>query len=222
VLRDTRLFLRQFVRRYHTTGSVLPSSRSLAKALCRYIASADDPAPSRPREILEVGPGTGAVTCELVARLGPADRLTLVEINDQFADHLRRRFASEPALVAVAARTQIIHGPLEALPGDAAYDRIISGLPLNNFAVDEVQRILGIFRRLLRPGGVLSFFEYIAIRRVKALVSGPQGRARLRGIAQAIGSALAGHEIRRDAVWLNVPPAWVHHVGFTPDTNPTR
>ena len=25
-------------------------------------------------------------------------------------------------------------------------------------------------------------------------------------------AVLDPHEIRRDAVWLNVPPAWVHHV----------
>ena len=25
-------------------------------------------------------------------------------------------------------------------------------------------------------------------------------------------AVLDRHEVRRDAVWLNVPPAWVHHV----------
>ena len=65
---------------------------------------------------------------------------------------------------------------------------------------------------LLEPGGTLSFFEYIAVRRVKQLVSGRRERDRLRGIGQAMGELLAGGEIRRDGVWLNVPPAWVHHV----------
>ena len=32
---DYRVFVRQFWRRYHTTGAILPSGRSLAKALCR-------------------------------------------------------------------------------------------------------------------------------------------------------------------------------------------
>ncbi len=37
MLRDYRVFLKQFFEHYHTTGSVLPSSGSLAKALCRYV-----------------------------------------------------------------------------------------------------------------------------------------------------------------------------------------
>jgi phospholipid N-methyltransferase len=103
---------------------------------------------------------------------------------------------------------------LEDLPGDQRYRLIISGLPLNNFAVLEVEKILGIFQRLLGPGGILSFFEYIAIRRAKSLVSGPRGRVRLRGIGQVLERILQGREVRRDWVWPNVPPAWVHHVRF--------
>jgi phospholipid N-methyltransferase len=98
------------------------------------------------------------------------------------------------------------------LPQERPFDLIISGLPLNNFAVAEVEAILDIFARLIAPGGTLSFFEYIAIRRVKALVSGQAGRQRLRGIGAALRRTLEGREIKRDWVWPNVPPAWVHHV----------
>jgi phospholipid N-methyltransferase len=98
------------------------------------------------------------------------------------------------------------------LPQERKFDVIISGLPLNNFEVAEVEQILGIFERLLAVGGTLSFFEYIAIRRVKAAVSGRAGRKRLRGIGAALGRTLGGREIKRDWVWPNVPPAWVHHV----------
>lgn len=213
MFREQRVFLRQFFQRYHTTGSVLPSSRSLAKALCRFVGKPLE-AGGAPREILEVGPGTGAVTAQLVARMQPADRLTLVELNDDFVQHLRERFENEPAFQRVADRTNIIHGRLEDVPGEQSYDLIISGLPLNNFAVGEVETILSIFERLLKPTGVLSFFEYIAIRRVKAVVTSSAGRARLRGIGQALSRTLDGREIRRDWVWPNVPPAWVHHVQF--------
>lgn len=213
MFREQRVFLRQFFQRYHTTGSVLPSSRSLAKALCRFVGKPLE-AGGAPREILEVGPGTGAVTAQLVARMQPADRLTLVELNDDFVQHLRERFENEPAFQRVADRTNIIHGRLEDVPGEQSYDLIISGLPLNNFAVGEVETILSFFERLLKPTGVLSFFEYIAIRRVKAVVTSSAGRARLRGIGQALSRTLDGREIRRDWVWPNVPPAWVHHVQF--------
>jgi hypothetical protein len=47
---------------------------------------------------------------------------------------------------------------------------------------------------------------------VKAAVSGRAGRDRLRGIGAALQKTLDGREIKRDWVWPNVPPAWVHHV----------
>jgi phosphatidylethanolamine/phosphatidyl-N-methylethanolamine N-methyltransferase len=135
-------------------------------------------------------------------------------LNDDFVRHLQRRLETEPAFKAVANRTQILHCRLEDLPAEKRYRVIISGLPLNNFAIDEVEHILGIFQRLLGAGGVLSFFEYIAIRRVKSFISGAQGRARLRGIGQVLSRTLDGREIKCDWVWPNVPPAWVHHVRF--------
>jgi len=75
-----------------------------------------------------------------------------------------------------------------------------------------VEEILGTLIALLKPGGTLSFFEYMAIRRLRAIVSGPAQRARLRGIGKALGALLREHEIRREWIWPNVPPAWVHHV----------
>lgn len=213
VIRDYSVFLRQFFQRYHTTGSITPSGKSLAKALCRFVEHGA-PSGTQPRQILEVGPGTGAVTARLVKKLRPADRLTLVELNDDFVQHLNGRFAGERSFQAVADRSNIVHGRLEDLPCEATYDLIISGLPLNNFAVAEVEQILSIYQRLLKPGGTLSFFEYIAIRKVKSVVTSSQGRERLRGIGQALHRTLDGREIKRDWVWPNVPPAWVHHVRF--------
>ena len=83
---------------------------------------------------------------------------------------------------------------------------------VNNFAVAEVDAILGVLDELAEPGAILSFFEYIGVRRMKSVVAGRAERERLRGIGQSLERLLAGREIRREAVWLNVPPAWVHHV----------
>src|SRR5271170_6627901 len=90
---DYRVFWREFRQHYHTTGAIAPSGRALARALARFAAQ-QHPAP---RRILEVGPGTGAVTETLVRGLGPEDRLDLVELNDRFVQRLRDRFQHEPA-----------------------------------------------------------------------------------------------------------------------------
>ena len=179
----------------------------MARALARYVGSQQSA-----RRVLEVGPGTGAVTSHIVKRLGEQDQLDLVELNSEFVRRLNERFASEDGFRNVAARARVLHQRLEDLPQDVQYDLIVSGLPLNNFPVADVEHILQVFKRLLRPGGTLSFFEYIAIRPARALVSGPLERTRLRGISSALSGLLGPYEVRRDWIWPNIPPAWVHHV----------
>ena len=202
------LFFREFLRNFHTTGAILPSGRYLAAALSRFVGEPSH----QPRRILEVGPGTGAVTGRILAAMRPGDRIDLVELNRSFVEQLERRFSVEPAFRAVAGSARVLHCAVEDLPPGEPYDLIVSGLPLNNFAVADVERILAALWALLAPGGTLSFFEYMAVRPLRTLVSGRSERARLRGIGQAMRAVLDGREIRRDAVWLNVLPAWVHHV----------
>jgi len=210
-LAEHTIFFREFLRNFHTTGAVLPSGRALSAALTRFVREPSTAA----RRILEVGPGTGAVTRRIVAGMGGRDRLDLVELNASFVERLRQRFRSEPEFQAAADRVRVLHCPIEHLPLDQHYDLMISGLPLNNFSLTQVKGILGAFDGLSAPGGVLSFFEYIAVRRARAIVSGPRERSRLRGIGRALSALFDGREIRRDAVWRNVPPAWVHHVRFS-------
>jgi phosphatidylethanolamine/phosphatidyl-N-methylethanolamine N-methyltransferase len=205
------LFVGQYLRNFRSTGAVLPSGRRLAAALSRYVGGSD----GRGQRILEVGPGTGAVTRRIAQRMGPADQLDLVELNDVFVARLRKALAEEPVFGPIAPRTRLIHGPVEELAGEGIYDVIISGLPLNNFTAREVEQILSKLAGLLKADGTLSFFEYIGLRHARTLVSGRAERARLRGIGKALAAVLGPYEIRRDWVWPNVPPAWVHHVRFS-------
>jgi phospholipid N-methyltransferase len=205
---EVQLFFREFLRNFHTTGAVLPSGRFLAAALTRFVRQSSD----APRRILEVGPGTGAVTRHVVAAMSPNDRFDLVELNEAFVRKLEHRFQTEPAFQAVADRATVWHRPVEELPTDRRYDVIVSGLPLNNFSVSSVEGILSTLMGLLTDGGTLSFFEYIGVRPLRAIVSGKSERERLRGIGLAMRAVLDPREIRRDCVPVNVPPAWVHHV----------
>ena len=95
MLRDHREFFRQFRTQFQTTGAIAPSSRRLARAMTRYVASE-----RRPARILEVGPGTGAVTRQIVTLLKADDRLDMVELNEAFAGRLEQRFQSEPSFQA--------------------------------------------------------------------------------------------------------------------------
>jgi phospholipid N-methyltransferase len=167
-----------------------------------------------PRRVLEVGPGTGAVTTEVIRLLGPDDRLDLVELNERFAAILRDRLANEPHWVKVASRVRVLEMPIEQLPVEEKYECIISGLPLNNFSCDFVAQILTHLHQLAAEGCTLSFFEYVAIRKMKALVSSPSERTRLLGIEKLLNEEFANWEFARQCVLANVPPAWVHHLRF--------
>jgi phospholipid N-methyltransferase len=210
-LADYRLFWKEFRRTYHDTGAILPSGNRLARALTHFVRNGPASG-SAPRRILEVGPGTGAVTREILRAMRPHDRVTLVELNERFANRLRERITQDAQWQAVAGRVEVVQSSVEEVPEGEPFEVIVSGLPLNNFSVDLVERLLAKMQRLLAPGGTLSFFEYIAIRKAKATLSRRKERVRLRAIGEFLNRHFAEREIRRDQVWANVPPAWVHHL----------
>ena len=208
-LADYQTFLTQFLRNYNTTGSVIPSGRALGSALCRYVGDG-----TAPQKILEAGPGTGAVTSCIIDRLRHDDQLWMVELNPTFAAHLRGAFKEKPSFRDAASRCHLIEGSVQHLGHEGQFDVVISGLPLNNFSSEDVRDILQAYGKLLKPGGILSFFQYILIRPAKMLVSAGPERTRLKGVGEAIGDVLGEREFAREWVWVNVPPAWVHHIRF--------
>ena len=206
---EYRAFWQEFRQTFHTTGAVLPSGGSLSRALASQVGRDE-----HPRRILEVGPGTGAVTTEIIRRLGPNDRLDLVELNERFAEILRQRLSEDAGWQKVAARVQVLQLPVEELSLDEKYECMVSGLPLNNFSCEFVRQILDHFHGLAAEGCTLSFFEYVAIRNFKSMVSSRDERKRLQGIEQILRQELTDWEFQRQIVLANVPPAWVHHLRF--------
>jgi phosphatidylethanolamine/phosphatidyl-N-methylethanolamine N-methyltransferase len=210
-LGEYQTFLTQFLRSYETTGSIIPSGRALGNALCRHVGV------SAGQKILEAGPGTGAVTSCIINRMRQEDELWMVELNPAFAAHLRQAFQDKPSFRDAASRCHLVEGSVQELGplgNTGQFDVVISGLPLNNFSSESVRDILEAYGKLLKPGGVLSFFQYIMMRPAKMLVSAGAERHRLKGVGDAIDGVLSEREFAREWVWPNVPPAWVHHIRF--------
>lgn len=207
VLAEHFTFFRQFRETFATTGAIAPSSRFLAKALTAPLAQRNGHA-----RVLEVGPGTGAVTRHIVRQLRDGDRFDLVELNHRFVEMLNNQFEMHPDFRNAAHCSAVHHLPLQEFQATEPYDFIISGLPLNNFPVPLVEEIFGSFFKLLRPGGVLSYFEYMYVRPMRRLVAKAEEKERLEGLESVITRYLGPHRFKQDWVFVNVPPAWVQHL----------
>lgn len=101
-------------------------------------------APQLVDRVLDVGCGTGALTGELVARLG-ASCVTAVDPSERFVDAVRVRYPG----------VEVHQGSAEALPLEAdAFDAALAQLVVH-FMADPVAGLAGM-RRVTRPCGVVA------------------------------------------------------------------
>ncbi len=207
-LRNQLVFLSQFGRQFETTGSLVASSRFLARAITRFLRDR----PDQPIRVLECGPGTGAFTDQIVRHLRAGDVFDLVELNESFVDVLRHRFDSDACWGSVRDLSTIHEVPLQDFQTEGDYDFVISGLPLMNFSPVLVAEIMEVYFRLLKPGGMLSYFEYMYVRPIRRTVGMGAGGRRVREINEVVESYLGRHRVARDSVFLNTPPAWAQHL----------
>jgi phospholipid N-methyltransferase len=148
--------------------------------------------------------------------MGPSDRLDAVEINGHFVNLLRLRLESDTAFDHCRDQVEVIHAALEELIGDSVYDFIVSGLPMNNFPVAQIRNIFAAFARLLKPGGTLSYYEYALVRQLKWPLVDRRERRRLFRVGRVMRGYIREFQIRREQIFINVPPATVRHLRLKP------
>jgi phospholipid N-methyltransferase len=156
------------------------------------------------------------VTSEIARRMMPADRLDAVEINSRFADLVKRRVRRERAFARCRDQIEIITAAVQDLLGTGLYDLIVSGLPLNNLPAHEVREIFATYNRLLKPGGTLSFYEYTLVRQLKSPFVDRRERRRLFRVGRVMRGYIRNYQIRRERIYINVPPATVRYLRFDP------
>jgi phospholipid N-methyltransferase len=111
-----------------------------------------------------------------------------------------------------ASQSQVHVCSLEQFESETPYDCIVSGLPLNNFSVELVEKIFAAYDRLLAPGGTLSYFEYMYVRPFRCLVSNQSEKTRLRALDRIMKQHLERERFNCSWVFMNLPPAWVQHL----------
>jgi len=184
-LADEARFIKSWFENPSLAGAVSPSGRFLARTMARYV----DPQGDGP--VIELGPGTGAITEALLQHGIAPERLLLVEFDTAFCALLRRRF---PGVRVVQGDAYRLSESLAAhLDRPAA--AIVSSLPLLNKPEHERISLLADAFTLLDPAGRFVQFTYGMVSPV------PRKNSRL-----------GFHAEVSPPVWLNLPPArvWVY------------
>ena len=145
-------FLGAFLRARRTVGAVAPTSRGVARRMAQLAGVETG------HLVAEFGPGTGAITRELLAALPADGRLWAFEVYRPFVDHLRATI-DDPRLTLVAESAEAIAGlrEREGLPG---FDAVVSAVPFSLMDPAQTTQILRAAAEALRPGGVFVALQY--------------------------------------------------------------
>ena len=185
-LADEARFLMSWLDNPAIAGAVSPSGPFLARMMARYV----DPRKAGP--VVELGPGTGAITEALLERGIAPKRLYLVEFDPGFCRLLRRRFPGVHVIKGDAYQLSRSLGRHLRRPPAA----IVSSLPL--LLKPEAQRLtlLAEAFECLAPGGCFIQFTYSPLSPI------PRDKV----------SAIDVHVEASPPVWLNLPPArvWIY------------
>jgi len=182
VLSDSTVFLREWIANPQRTGAVAPSSPQLGAAMARWL-------PRNPESyVLELGPGTGAVTDALLKDGLREDRLLAIEKNPALAKILRKRFQSAQIITGDAWDLDKL---LAELPRPIeSVGAVISSLPLLNFPKEQADALARKIRAILEPRGRWVQYSYQIVK------DRSRGGEDFRLLASKI-------------VWFNLPPARV-------------
>jgi phosphatidylethanolamine/phosphatidyl-N-methylethanolamine N-methyltransferase len=182
-LDDEVRFLRSWIEKPLHMGAVMPSGRPLARTMAQYVDSKSE------GPVVELGPGTGAITNALIEHGVDQKRLVLVEYNPSFCALLRDRY---PLAKVVQGDAYTLRDSLRnVLSAPAA--AIVSGLPLVTKPMLTRLKLISEAFAALAPGAPFVQFTY--------------------SVAPPIPKSLPGVSTEAsERIWMNLPPArvWVY------------
>ena len=181
-IRSTFSFVGQMATHWRETGALVPSGKRLARAMADCIGTIADH-----DIIVELGPGTGVFTQELLKTF-PRNQVLAVEFNHSFVTRLRTTMPRARIIEGCASRLPDLLEAEGIRPGTVA--AVVSGLPLLSLDRALSEEVIRAIAAVVRPGG--SYVQFTYSKRAWRRFDVPGFRA---------------EPHRR--VWLNVPPAVV-------------
>ena len=182
-LDDEVRFLRSWIEKPLHVGAVMPSGKLLARTMAHYV----DAQSSGP--VVELGPGTGAITNALIKHGVDQKRLVLVEYNPSFCALLRDRY---PQAKVVQGDAYTLRETLWNVLSVRA-DAVVSGLPLVTKPMLTRVRLVRDAFAALAPGAPFVQFTYSVVPPIPKSLPGVSTEA-------------------SERIWMNLPPArvWVY------------
>lgn len=181
---DLMPFFRAWMRNPRSVAAVAPSGRALASLITQEISARTGP-------VIELGPGTEAITQALLERGVREQDLTLVEYGSDFARLLQVRFPDARVLWMDAAALN-----RHLLFNEAPVGAVVCGLGLLNMEQKKIAEILRGAFRFLRPDG--AFFLYTYGKRCS--------------VPETLLDALDLEATRIGRTFRNLPPASVYRI----------
>jgi phosphatidylethanolamine/phosphatidyl-N-methylethanolamine N-methyltransferase len=182
-LDDEVRFLRSWIEKPLHVGAVMPSGRLLARTMAQYVdVDSSDP-------VIELGPGTGAITNALIHRGVDQKRLVLVEYNPGFCALLRDRYPQATVVQGDAYKLRDTLWNVLGAPASA----VVSGLPLVTKPMSTRLKLIRDAFAALAPSAPFVQFTY--------------------SVAPPIPKSLPGVSTEAsERIWMNLPPArvWVY------------
>ena len=180
--------LKEYIVNQKTTGAIWPSSSSLAKAM------ANQKTLSISRSVVELGPGSGAITKQILARKPQNCTFFALEINPTFVRKFKDNYPDTIIHLDSAANLQnyLKRHNLKHC------DTIISSLPWTLLTREMQDKIFNAISASLSPKGKMFTYSYF-----HGLLF-PSGRRFLKLLKQHFP------HIQKKIVWRNIPPAIVY------------
>jgi phosphatidylethanolamine/phosphatidyl-N-methylethanolamine N-methyltransferase len=117
------------------------------------------------RVVVELGPGTGVLTRQMLELMRPDAKLVAIEILPDFVEFLRESLPDPRLHVYRGSATDVESALREA--GESKADVVVSGIPFSTMESGEGYRTLAAAKRVLGSGGRFVAYQFrSAVRRM--------------------------------------------------------
>ena len=178
---EKALFFKNFIKNPLRNASVIPSSKAATKAILRGIDF------DTIDVIVELGPGSGVFTKEIIAQAKPSAKIVVLELEASYLSMLQQKFGDRILLEHASAH--LLQDVMKKHGLDKV-DLIVSGLPFLKGEIKE--KVDQTIMNFAEEGTIYRFFTYMPPIMKKVYKSMPIEKKNL--------------EVR------NVPPFWVYGI----------